>query len=637
MTDWKEGLNDQQIEAASYIGSNARLLAGPGTGKTKTLTRRVLALVLQHNVEPSEVLVLTFTRVAAHQLKSEIESVLQPLGKGLPHVSTLHSFALRQLLRNQSKLDVLPLPLRIADDWEERNIILENLKMDLSDHLTKVLPDVKQPVMKVKKFFVLLSADWESGIADGIDTQRKCRDPKFIGAWTSHRKIFGYTMRAELVYQLKIALEQVKGFELESQYKYVMIDEFQDLNPCDLAIVKQLNQRRCELFVSGDDDQSIYGFRSAFPTGIRNFPNEFQAIPLGLQVCYRCDKEILRLGEFVANLDRNRLAKNTLPRNEAGEGEVRLLSPFQNQYQEAVWVARKCKEILSGDPQKQILLLLRSDFQNKLSKVLKQYLEQNAIAVAIQTEESTLDQKHGRIVLSYLRLLCNPRDSLAWYTILKLTDGIGPKTLSAIRLEAENRGESFFDALETLSDSHSTGAHRLVRKVVTDTKGCLEQIRGSTHTLRERLEKLADHLVKDSSEAQIIRDHFEAVIQESGAESETKLLTSISSEIERAEQKLEPGAVNILTMHRAKGLSSDIVIIVGAEQEYIPGKAVGSDIADERRLLYVSLTRARHSLFITYCGERVKEQRFTGSRSGAKSRHLTEFLRDSGLKPENPL
>ena len=117
-----------QIVAIDHIGRHARLLAGPGTGKTKTLTRRVLSLVLQHGIEPETILLLTFTRLAARQLRKEIGSVLDPHGKSLPQISTLHSFALRQILFNSSRVDTLPRPIRIADDWEERFIIQTRYK-----------------------------------------------------------------------------------------------------------------------------------------------------------------------------------------------------------------------------------------------------------------------------------------------------------------------------------------------------------------------------------------------------------------------------------------------------------------------------------------------------------------------------
>jgi len=153
--NWREGLSEDQLRAAEHFGDHARLLAGPGTGKTKTLTHRALMLILERAVNPSGLLSLTFTRVAASQLRAELRKVLAPAGKDLPRVSTLHSFALRQLLRNTTRIDALPQPLRIADDWEERWIILEDLKDTL-----------KRNVRQIRDLFRLLSADWETLRAD---------------------------------------------------------------------------------------------------------------------------------------------------------------------------------------------------------------------------------------------------------------------------------------------------------------------------------------------------------------------------------------------------------------------------------------------------------------------------------------
>ena len=302
-----------QIEAIDHIGSHARLLAGPGTGKTKTLTRRVLSLILQHNIDPESILLLTFTRLAAAQLKDEIKKVLEPSGKIIPQVSTLHSFALRQILYNSSRIDTLPRPIRIADDWEERHIIQEDLK--------KVL-NLKE-INYFQKFINQLSTDWETLRIDEIGWEQQFPDPAFLGAWRSHKDQYGETLRAELVYQLKRQLNQSRDFQLDKEYKHILIDEYQDLNACDLAIVNELAERGAELFVAGDDDQSIYGFRFATPAGIKNFEQIYKdSKKLALEVCFRCDKNILHSAEFVASLDPTRLPKPTRPKDQAEDGVV---------------------------------------------------------------------------------------------------------------------------------------------------------------------------------------------------------------------------------------------------------------------------------------------------------------------------
>jgi DNA helicase-2/ATP-dependent DNA helicase PcrA len=631
---WEKELSEDQINAARYTGGHALLLSGPGTGKTKTITHRALALVTEYEVSPKKILILTFTRVAAHQLREEIEKVLKPLNIECPHISTLHSFALRQLLINSSEIDSLPMPLRIADDWEERYIIYENLKNDLSSHLATIFSDTQHPIGKIKTLFNQLSADWETLKIELDESQRLCRDGRFVGAWREHREMFGYTLRSELVYQLKKALEQITDFKLEIKFKHILVDEYQDLNTCDLAVIEELSKKNGELFVAGDDDQSIYGFRYANPIGIRIFPDKYRAKKFDLEICYRCDKVILELGEFIANLDYQRLPKKTKPRKDAENGEVRLLR-FDNQYREAEWIVSKCKEILEINSQTEILILMRSDFRNRISKTLKDAFVKQDVTVAIETNETPLDTKEGRTILSILRLIVDPEDSLAWYTLLNNEYGIGDKTLNSIRQIAKEKRYRFYDALEEInSNPHLSPSSRLLEKL-QEIKNILKEHRGSTKSVQEQINDIIISLVLESEKQKEIEEYLGQIILETDVVSILDLLRAISVSIGYAEQELKKGVINILTMHKAKGLSSDIVFIVGAEKQFIPGKNIGLKAEDERRLLYVSLTRAKHSLFITYCKYRIDEQKYIGSESGKAKREITPFLKDSFLIPKD--
>ena len=358
---WSDGLTGEQAVAASRTGSHARLLAGPGTGKTHTLARRVVYLVTQEHVPPSEILVLTFTRMAARDLRSKISAHLAPYTDEMPHISTLHSFALRQLRRNAAAIDALPQPLRIADDWEEAKIIQEDIKTLLS----RSLPEVKRS-------FNELSADWETLRVEEADWRDTLPDPPFIGTWEEHRRVYGYTLRAELVYQLKRAMSQVAGFVLEPRFRQVLIDEYQDLNPCDLAVAAEVAARGATLLACGDDDQSIYGFRFADPGGIRNFTDEFRgAADLQLTECQRCDPAILEAALWIARLDRDRVDKELRAVAGRARGEVHLL-PFADGRSEAQGVARLCKQLIDcGTRPGEILILVRSDRNGVYSRPLQ--------------------------------------------------------------------------------------------------------------------------------------------------------------------------------------------------------------------------------------------------------------------------
>lgn len=245
---WQDGLSDEQQKAASFTGSNARLLAGPGTGKTFTLTRRIIRLFIDLQKPAGAILAFTFTKFAAAELRKRVAAEVDAKDKeenkktkALPRISTLHSYALRELLRNEDRTK-LPRPIRISDDWEDENVIISEMQE---------LMDI--PKKETRRLFGRLSADWQQLSADQKDWERTFPDPKFLGAWREHRQIYGSTMRAELVYRLKTGLEE-GDVQIEGPPQHVLVDEFQDLNPCDLAIVRLMATIGCEIYAAGDDD-----------------------------------------------------------------------------------------------------------------------------------------------------------------------------------------------------------------------------------------------------------------------------------------------------------------------------------------------------------------------------------------------
>lgn len=614
-----------QIQAIDHIGSHARLLAGPGTGKTKTLTRRVLSLILQHNADPESILLLTFTRLAAAQLKDEIKKVLEPLGKTIPQVSTLHSFALRQILHNSSRIDTLPRPIRIADDWEERYIIQEDLKKVLS---LKEIGDVQNLINQ-------LSTDWETLRIDEIGWEQQFPNPAFLGAWRSHKDQYGETLRAELVYQLKKQLNQSRDFQLDKEYKHILIDEYQDLNACDLAIVNELAKRGAELFVAGDDDQSIYGFRFATPEGIRNFEQIYQnSKKLALEICFRCDKNILHSAEFVASLDPKRLPKPTRPKDQAEDGEI-LIIGFKDQNHEAEIIAKKIKSLIAKDIKPdQITILLRSDRNGSLSKPIIEALKKQSVDVSLTTDSELENNNEYRTVLSIIRLLVDQNDCLAWRTLLQVNkkNGMGDECIKSIWNYAQSKGMRFSVALQKIAESPNELQKfgQKIAKFVSEINVAIVELKAIQSPI-DAITATVDKFMGEGEIKEQVKKYFVGILENQKKADLESLIKTVSTSSEYIEQETKENAVNILTMHQAKGLSFDVCFIVGAEDEYIPGRNTGDKEGDERRLLYVSMTRARHKLFISYCNKRIGQQRHSGSNSGIEKRTLTRFLRDSKI------
>ncbi|KKU17223.1 MAG: atp-dependent dna helicase, partial [Candidatus Azambacteria bacterium GW2011_GWA2_45_90] len=496
-----------------------------------------------------------------------------------------HSFALRQILYNSSRIDTLPRPIRIADDWEERYIIQEDLK--------KVLK--LKEIGDVQKLINQLSTDWETLRIDEIGWEQQFPNPAFLGAWRSHKDQYGETLRAELVYQLKKQLNQSRDFQLDKEYKHILIDEYQDLNACDLAIVNELAKRGAELFVAGDDDQSIYGFRFATPAGIRNFEQIYQnSKKLALEICFRCDKNILHSAEFVASLDPARLPKPTRPKDEAEDGEV-LIIGFKDQSHEAEIIAKKIKSLIDADIKPdQITILLRNDRNGLLSKPIIETLKKYSVDVSLTTDSD--------------------------------------ECIKSIWNYAQSKGIRFSVALQKIAESPSELQKfgPKIAKFVSEINVAIVELKAIESPI-EAINATVDKFMGEGVIKEQVKKYFVGILENQEKPDLENLIKVVSTSSEYIEQETKENAVNILTMHQAKGLSFDVCFIVGAEDEYIPGRNTGDKEGDERRLLYVSMTRARHKLFISYCNKRTGQQRHSGSNSGTEKRTLTRFLRDSKI------
>lgn len=630
---WDSNLLADQKEVVCKTGCHVCVLAGPGTGKTLTLVRRILYLVQESIVSSNEILALTFTRAASYDLRQRVLDEFQFGDMVPPRISTLHSFSLSQLLQNAPSITTVPRPLRIADDWEERYIIEEDIKRILSIDIRTVRGKFNQ-----------LSSDWQTLVADKNNWPSIHPDPQFLGAWQQHRGIYGYMLRSELVYQLKKQLEQNSDFTLEQSYKQILVDEYQDLNRCDLAVVKAFTQAGGQVFVTGDDDQSIYGFRFAHPQGIRMFSKDYSPCTvLKLEFCLRCDINILSLGLFVADLDPKRIPKPLKPITEAEEGEVHVLR-FDNQDEEAQGVATICKYLIDtiGYQPKDILLLIRTDHNGCFSIILQEALVKANVPVVSKADAADpIDEDDGREFLAILRLLVNPNDHLAWRTLLQIRPNkIGDGTISGIYELAANEGLTFSEVLWMIKDSPEILPKRgtVLCQELEAIMDLITQFNfksSDNKELSELLSKVAEKTIRDDERRGQVLAHVQAILESSEAKTLEGLLSSISVSLGDKEQDIEPSSVNILTMHKAKGLTAEAVFIIGAEDEYIPGGQLGEEQqGDERRLLYVSLTRARHALFITYCNRRTGPQKYTGRKFGETKRSLSRFLINAPIKPE---
>jgi len=609
-------LTEEQLTPINSDSKNKLILAGPGTGKSYTILGFILDLINNKAVNPNNIIVLTFTRAATAELKKKIEEKIDS-SKGLPGVFTLHGFALRQLMKNSRNIKQLPDNFVIADDYEERQIIKEDLKKLLNI----------QHIDEVKELFIRLSANWETLNADRTGWESNFDKPEFIGAWNRHREIYGYVLRSELVYQFKNLLVQEPKANIDGPIHNLIVDEYQDLNRCDLLVVSKLIERGANIFCAGDDDQSIYGFRYAEPEGIRNFKND---IPLSkefvIKECRRCDKLILDFALKVIRQDYKRLPKDLISVT-GKEGEYHILH-FQDQLKEADKIAeiinslKTIKNIQFND----IIILLRNDRYNMFSNVIKDKLQKHQIPISSDIDFNMFfDSPNGRYLVAMLKFLKNSENDLAIRTLLQLTPGIGDVTIGSIYNYADMNNLRFAKVINEINQGKVVEFHnhKLI-DTIAEIMTYKDRFNNNDLNLSDLLKELFSVIPNCGHDFISYIDRFIKIFEINSIDD---FIYNIIEYLEPNQNNdVEPDGVRIMTMHKAKGLSASAVFIVGVEDEIIPGR---NKPEEERRLLYVSLTRARNYLFLTYCEGRSGQQHHSGHFSETNTRrNISRYIRD---------
>lgn len=623
---WDDELSEEQRDYASRDARILRLVAGPGTGKTRVMTRRVAYLIEAEEVDPSSILALTFSRAAARELRERVEALLGEHGEQ-PGVFTLHAFALRQLLKNRGA-PTLPHPIRIADDYDERWVVQAEIAgvADMS-------------VRDVQKEFRNLASDWETLAAEEDEWERRHPNPRFLGAWRHHREVYGYTLRAELVYALKKALDEDPDLELEPAFQHVLADEYQDLNRSELAVVERLVGTERTLFAAGDDDQSIYGFRNAFPLGLREFEQTYPDAETGeLVECHRCDRNILEVALNVAEQDTDRIAKELHALHDAEEGRVKAYS-FRSIAHEAAGVARLCRKLVDDKQLRgsDILILLRNDPKGIYSEPLIDALNEQGLAAELPADPfACLEEDEPRQLVCILRLLRDREDGLAWRELLKLRDnGLGDGSLMAVYRLADGRGERYDRTLMTIADDPSILDHPRRRAVAEDVEAIetlLDSLSGALESEAEDgLEQVLDAMeFSDGEERETVTELLLSLVvdeEEPTVASVEASLHSSRGAMDELERAGDEDSVQIMTMHSAKGLTAEAVIVAACDDQLVPGQTEDRrDLDDQRRLLYVSLTRAKHFLYVTYA--RRRQGRQSHMLQVPEHRTYTRFLTD---------
>jgi len=608
-------------EQAAILGHDrhrhARVLAGPGTGKSATLVALVDQM-LAGNPAP-RVKLLTFTRAATAELAKKVS---EHPAAAAERPSTIHSFSISVLLQNPGTGD-FPEPLRIADKWEEHKIVHPTLA-----HLINVRVD------HLKNLIREMAASWEflhQREHPGVNPAERAR---FMGAWDEHRRIYGYTLLAELPFALRQALQDHPDLE-GVDYDLLIVDEYQDLNACDLEALHLIAGRGCSIIAAGDDDQSIYSFRYAAPEGIRRFPEDYPGCACyPLSITQRCGRRIIGWASYVIAGDPGRPHDRPALACAEGspDGEVALLA-FRGEVAEARGIAALIQQLIERDhvPAEQILVLLRGDHNGTFSRPIKAKLDDLDIAYSDpDAVERMLAEPDNRRMLATFRLLVHERDSLAWASLILLTPRVGQAFCDYVYERARVARVQFGEALFVSYEENFPDAPRSAAKVRTLMQAVTAWL--AAHPAPDEtpadgwghwMVATAGGVVPVPSEACSELLHVLDDLMEEG-QGFGRFLSQITP-LGKDHATAESEGVRIMTMTSAKGLTVRATIMVGLEEGIIP--MPNGDLQEERRLLYVAMTRSKEYLFGTWALRRRGPTARSGAPRVAQRRNLTNFLR----------
>ncbi len=594
-------LNDQQQRAATYRGEakNVLVTAGAGCGKTRTITARAVNLI-QSGTDASRILMMTFTNRAAREMKARLKSEIGPVSSQV-HAGTFHSFCLKAMSNVPKSFGVSGLNIIDSDDQNSLMTIVRNRYISKNEKdLNKEFPRAAE-LIKYYSYSRNTCQDAKKYLSANTDLNEHFIDlcSKIFVEYQKAKMQRGYLDYDDLLEQFTIAMEAKPKLRaaITKLFDEVLVDEMQDTNPLQFRILKHFSGEGVRLFCVGDPAQSIYRFRGAEFEHVYKFEEIFSnSITIPLSLNYRSYQEILDFSNWL--LGRSPLNYlNKLEAHRKCSGYLPLVVDFDRAQDEANWIADTILERREADiDYKDVMVLVRSGFD---AKPIEAEFIHREIPYYFIGGTSLTKSAHVRDVLSLLRVVRNQQDDLAWMRFLKLWPRIGEKT-------AERIINSFYDVTdkkpiqllsEAIGASHNgVSAYEQTNSCQDKPKACVSKaVEWISPILQERYDRWNQRvqdlklLITVAEKYKTISDFIDAFTLE----------PMTSSEIEKLENS---DAVLLITVHSAKGTEAPICFVASAKQGSYPHSRSYGDISseeEERRVLYVALTRAKNELFVT--------------------------------------
>ncbi len=600
--DILENLNDKQQEAVKCINGPLLVLAGAGSGKTKVLTTRI-AYLIRKGIDPENILAITFTNKAAGEMRDRITRLVGNCARWM-QISTFHSFGLRIIKENYEYLGY-DKNFVIFDSDDSLTIVKKILK-DRNIDPTKFNPrairnkisSLKNELIEPKDFKPVLGNPFETLV---LEVYKSYEDALLKNNSLDFDDLL--ILPIKLFNQKKDILDKY-----QEQFKYILIDEYQDTNEAQYKLTKLLASKYKNICCVGDADQAIYGFRGANYRNILNFEKDYKnATIINLEENYRSTKTILKAANSVIKHNVNRKEKNLFSNLEVGDkiSYYRAKSGLD----EVKFVVSKIKEL--RDEKKNlsdIVILYRTNAQ---SRTFEDALVEANIPYKIVGGVNFYNRAEIKNLLAYLRLIHNPSDDVSLERIINVPRrGIGDKTVSNLLIKATNEKTSMYEAI-------TSGKELLFKSMIEDLRKMQDKM-----SLIEFIDLVLDktglkksYQDEKSLDAEVRLENLEefksvakAFEEENGVISLEDFLLNVSLITDNTEVKEVSDAVSLMTIHAVKGLEFEYVFLVGMEENLFPHQNSmfsPDEIEEERRLCYVAITRCKKKLYITNARTRV--------------------------------
>jgi DNA helicase-2/ATP-dependent DNA helicase PcrA len=623
MLDFLESLNPQQREAVMETEGPLLILAGAGSGKTRVITYRIAYLIAERGVQPHNILAVTFTNKAAGEMRERVTQLLKGRMMGsAPLISTFHSLCVRILRQEIEKLqEGYTRSFTIYDQDDSVRLVKACIK-DLGYDEKQLGQRAVQGAISSAKNRGEDEESYAARVEYGDEKRAAiARVFRLYQERLVNNNALDFDDLLIKTVQLLRRVEEVRA-KYNERFRYILVDEYQDTNSLQFALIRFLTEKQQNICVVGDEDQSVYRWRGADITNILNFEEHYpNAKVIRLEQNYRSTQNILDVAGAVVRNNTERKGKNLWTANPSGE-RIRYYQAFDGEA-EARFVAAKIEEHRRVDPDIRAAILYRTNAQ---SRVFEEALRRAGISYNIVGGFSFYERAEVRDVISYLKLALNPHDSIALQRVINSPPrGIGKQTLDEIARRAKDYGVSYWETISIMTEqaegvsARAVSALKSFQKIVTDLVSAVQSASQS------------DSPVSDVVKAAILDTGYSNALKaENSDEAEARLenlqeLVNAAVDYDKQEQEglrdfidhaalvsdvdqyKRDAGVTLMTMHAAKGLEFPLVFIVGLEDGLFPHSRAATDPAEmeeERRLCYVAITRAERFLYLTHAMKR---------------------------------